>query len=116
MTEETHAVPPPQREGLGLAEAHSALEHAGYDSQFSARERGMVHCHACEEAVRADALLVEQVLRVEGVSDPDEQVAVVAAQCPACSSSGVLTLAYGPLAPPMDAEVLSELPDTVSVE
>lgn len=49
--------------------------------------------------------------RLEGASDPDDMLAVVAVQCPECGRRGTVTLGYGPAASPPDGDVLRALDD-----
>jgi hypothetical protein len=49
--------------------------------------------------------------RLEGASDPDDMVAIVAITCPNCAAQGTVVLGYGPMATLQDAEVLKELQD-----
>lgn len=97
--------------GITLAQAQTNLEQLGFEGQLSAREASMVLCHSCHEELPASELAVDQIIRVEGTSDPEEMAAVVAAQCPRCSARGTLTLMYGPLAPAEESDVLEALRD-----
>lgn len=47
--------------------------------------------------------------RAEGVSDPDDMLAVVAVTCPNCGTPGTVVLGYGPESSEDDAEVLLAL-------
>ena len=44
--------------------------------------------------------------RLEGASDPDDMLAVLALECPNCGLRGSLVLNYGPTATEEDAAVL----------
>ncbi len=54
--------------------------------------------------VRVDALR-----RLEGASDPDDLLAVAAAECRVCGTRATLVLGYGPSATTDDTEVLASL-------
>jgi hypothetical protein len=49
--------------------------------------------------------------RLEGASDPGDEIAVAAVECPACEERGTLALAFGSSAPIEDKLVLSLLDD-----
>ena len=48
---------------------------------------------------------------MEGASDPDDMLALVAMTCPQCGARGTLVLAFGPMAPEADVDVLVRLED-----
>jgi hypothetical protein len=74
-------------------------------------EGGRVRCLACDRTVPAGDVEVHALYRLEGASEPDEEVAVVAVTCPACSVGSSLVLHYGPMASAEEADVLAALPD-----
>ena len=47
--------------------------------------------------------------RLEGASDPDDMISVVAVTCPRCGTGGTLVLKYGPTAPENEAAVGQQL-------
>jgi hypothetical protein len=49
--------------------------------------------------------------RLEGASDPDDMLAVVALECGVCGVSGTMVLGYGPAASDIDGDVLRALQD-----
>ena len=76
-----------------------------------ADELGRLRCETCSAEFAADAAVVTELSRLEGASDPDDMLAVVALECPRCSTRGALVLNYGPTATPADAAALLALPD-----
>lgn len=84
---------------------------AGYDSSFTAEANAEVVCHTCEQRFDAREAPMASRRRLEGASDPDDMLAVVALACPACGARGTLVLGYGPSATAEDADVLLALPD-----
>jgi hypothetical protein len=54
---------------------------------------------------------LNEILRIEGASDPDDEVAVVAMTCPSCGCKGTLVLKYGSEATPEESDVLRALED-----
>ena len=49
--------------------------------------------------------------RLEGASDPDDMMAVVALECGVCGAAGTMVLGYGPSATAADSDVLRSLRD-----
>ena len=86
------------------------LADDGFDVAFSpADEPGRLHCAACGNTSPAAAFDVLHERRLEGASDPDDMVLVVAASCPACGRGGAVVLGYGATASEADADVLVAL-------
>jgi hypothetical protein len=83
----------------------------GWSSQFATRAGGLVECESCRHVMRAGDVPVLELRRLEGASDPDDMLAVVAVECPNCGLRGSLVLNYGPTAMEEDAAVLLELGD-----
>jgi hypothetical protein len=83
----------------------------GWSSQFAARTGGAIECESCHHVVDASAVPVLELRRLEGASDPDDMLAVVAVQCPNCGLRGSLVLNYGPTATEEDDAVLLGLGD-----
>ena len=99
-------------DGCMIAEALDHLEAAGYRGQLVARPGGMVLCLTCRRETPATDVPLAQLLRTEGVSDPDDEATIAALTCPRCGTAGTAVLTYGPEAPPDDAEVLRLLKDS----
>jgi hypothetical protein len=93
-----------------LAVVH-AFEREGYTAQFSVRDGGRVECLACRSLVDPGAAGVDHFRRMEGASDPDDMLALAALTCPHCGAHGTLVLAFGPMAPEADMDVLLRLED-----
>jgi hypothetical protein len=94
-----------------LLDVLSEFTRHGWSSQFAARAGGTVECESCHRSVAAADLPVLELRRLEGASDPDEMLAVVAVECPNCGRRGSLVLNYGPTATPEDSAVLLGLGD-----
>jgi hypothetical protein len=92
-----------------LAELLAGFELDGYRGQMAARPDGFVLCTACHQETPAEEMQVHGLERMEGASDPDDMLAVVAVVCPVCGTQGTLVLGYGPEAAADDAEVLARL-------
>jgi len=84
---------------------HFAAE--GYTASFTpGPSPGTIVCPSCGMASRADELAIGDERRLEGASDPDDMVLVVAAACPVCAARGVIVLGYGPHASGVDADLV----------
>jgi hypothetical protein len=70
-----------------------------------------VECESCHRVTDAAELPVLELRRLEGASDPDDMLAVVAIECPNCHLRGSLVLNYGPTATEEDSSVLLHLGD-----
>ncbi len=88
----------------------SELEAAGFSGQVGPRPGGRLLCFTCRNESDASAFVVTGMRRTEGVSDPDDMLAVVALTCPRCGTGATAVLGYGPEATEDDSEVLRALP------
>ncbi len=96
---------------LTLGEVVASFELEGYRGQMASRAAGQVLCVSCHMESDAAEMQVDDLRRVEGVSDPADMVAIAALVCPVCDTQGTLVLSYGPEGSPDDAEVLTRLSD-----
>ncbi|HYX43748.1 MAG TPA: hypothetical protein VE760_01810 [Acidimicrobiales bacterium] len=88
----------------------SELEAAGFGGQVGPRPGGRLLCFTCRTESDASSFGVTAMRRTEGVSDPDDMLAVVALTCPRCETQATVVLGYGPEAGEDDSEVLRTLP------
>lgn len=94
-----------------LTEVIDGYRAAGFDRDFWAEENARIRCNHCDSVLAAGRFIIHSLRRLEGASDPDDMVAVVASTCPACQSNGTLVLGYGPMSSRTDADVLVALQD-----
>lgn len=96
---------------MTLIEAMSRLEAEGFTADFhvAAAAEPLVKCGTCGLTMAPKAIEVVQVLRLEGESDPAEEVMVAGVRCVACGCRGVLVASYGPMADPADSDVVAAL-------
>ena len=94
-----------------LLEVVRRYEQHGFPSQFATRPGGNVRCLACQRDHPARWVSLLALHRLEGDSEPGDEVAVAAIECPACEERGTLALAFGSTAPIEDKLVLSLLDD-----
>jgi hypothetical protein len=105
------AIPETPTDATPLGEAVARFEAEGFTGQFAAREGTTVVCYTCHETVPANEVELVALIRSEGVSDPDDMVAIAAVVCPRCAAKGTLVMKFGPIAPPEDEDVLAALED-----
>jgi hypothetical protein len=94
-----------------IVEAIASLRAAGFTGDFSVAAGGRVRCGGCGQVHDAADLVVEAVIRVEGISDPADEAAAFGLSCDHCEMRGVLIVAYGPTASADEAAVLTALGD-----
>lgn len=98
-----------ETDGLRLDEALQALEGQGFFAVFKPVRGGRILCASCGIESPAGEVRVEAQHRIEGVSDPADNMLVVGLRCPSCNDRGTLALAYGPRARRDEADVLVAL-------
>ena len=94
-----------------LTEVIASYRDGGFTADFGAEPDGQISCDTCETLSLASSVAVASLRRMEGASDPDDMVAVVALTCPACGAQGTMVLGYGPSSSPEDSDVLQQLND-----
>jgi hypothetical protein len=94
-----------------LLEALAQLRAAGFDRDMFVTEDAMVRCGSCHhDAAPADLDLLH-LIRLEGVSDPSDEAAVLALTCRVCGAKGTAVVRFGPEAGPQDDAVLAAVED-----
>src|SRR5690348_2502271 len=78
-----------------ITDVMRALDAQGFTGQFRVLEGARVECLTCRHEVAAADIEAERIVRLEGVSDPADMLAVIALHCPSCSTAGSLLLNYG---------------------
>jgi hypothetical protein len=94
-----------------LVEVLDQYAEGGFDSTFWAEEGGIVRCEACDSTLEPGRMKMQSLRRLEGASDPDDMMAVVAMECPVCGRAGTMVLGFGPSASEADQQVMSCLQD-----
>lgn len=105
------AAPDPPSDNTTLTEVIDGYGTAGFTGDFFAEEGATVRCDSCSSVLDARRLPMHSIRRLEGASDPDDMVAVVATTCPSCGAQGTIVLGYGPMSSPTDADVLMGMTD-----
>lgn len=93
-----------------LSHAMARLEAAGYTEELRAEDGGLRHVGA-DHVIRPEDAVVHEIVRFEGESDPDDEAALFALECPTCSIRGTYVVAFGPDMPAEDVEVVPRLPN-----
>lgn len=91
-----------------MTDALARLEAAGYTDGFRATDDGLLRCAACGTTIDPAVATIDEVVRFEGASDPDEEAALFALGC-AEGHLGVYVVTYGPAMPAEDVAVVRRL-------
>ena len=98
------------RDAATLSSVVDGYESDGFTGQFGVRADGMIECLTNHHLADADRFEVHALERLEGASDPADELAVLAVTCPVCNTRGTLVVNYGPEAGEDDSLVLQRLP------
>jgi len=94
-----------------LLEAIERLRGLGFAKDMFVTRDAMVRCGVCHQDTAPDKLDLYHLVRLEGVSDPGEEAAVLALECTSCGTRGTAVVRYGPEAEPQDNAVLRAVED-----
>ena len=85
------------------------VEAAGFTTSMDLdeRHRTMV-CSACGASTPVADVVIHELRRLEGASDPADMSAVLGVACGVCASRGTLIVRYGPEASEAEAELLTQ--------
>jgi len=108
MTKPVHGAP---SDHTTLTDVLDGYAEAGFTSSFAAHEGGVVRCDSCGSELDPSQIEIRSLRRLEGASDPDDMMAVVALQCGVCDATGAMVLGYGPAGSDVDSDVMRMLQD-----
>jgi hypothetical protein len=91
-----------------MQQAVARLDAAGYTADFSIAG-GRIACPSCGETVAPDDVSVDEVVRFEGDTNPDDESALYAISAGPCGHRGTLALAFGPDISGSDADAVRAL-------
>jgi hypothetical protein len=91
-----------------LAEAMERLRRAGFEDSFRA-EGHALRALAAGRRFEPEDLVVEDIVRFEGASDPDDEAILFALRTRSGDVRGTWATSYGPRLPPDEAELLREV-------
>jgi hypothetical protein len=93
-----------------LSQAIERLTTAGYRDEFRAEQDGLRSVETgCVHA--PETLVVDDIVRLEGVSDPQDESMLFALRCADHGTRGTYVVAFGPDVTPLDADMVRRLPD-----
>lgn len=101
----SHSRTVPPSDNTTLAAVLTGLDELGFAVNLTAVQGARLRCGRCGEISSADRFEVASIRRLEGASEADEMLSVVAAVCPRCAARGAVVLGYGPAASAEDADV-----------
>ncbi|HVM97065.1 MAG TPA: hypothetical protein VMT89_11785 [Candidatus Acidoferrales bacterium] len=91
-----------------VAQAVNRLTAAGYTDDFRAEARGLLAVQSgCVH--QPESLIVDEVVRFEGITDPDDEAVVFALRCGEHGTKGTFTIVYGAQVPEADAAMARRL-------
>jgi hypothetical protein len=91
-----------------LVEAIARFRAQGYVGDFAIVDGELV-CPGGNATCDPGDVTIVDVVRFEGISDPDDEAVLFALECSSCSSRGLLVSAYGPVVDAETAAVLGAL-------
>ena len=94
-----------------ILEALDRLREQGFDRDMFVTAEAMVRCGSCHQDTAPADLDLLGLVRLEGVSDPADEAAVLALQCRLCGARGTAVVRYGPEAEPQEDVVLRAVED-----
>lgn len=91
-----------------FADAIQRLDRNGFTHALTA-DAGRVHDLATGERFDPETLAIDEIVRFEGASDPDEQAVLFALRTPAGDALGTFSAVFGPSMPPEDGDIVRRL-------
>lgn len=101
----------PTPDGRTLLEVLAELKGAGFEHDMFITPEAKVRCGTCHHDADVTELVLHGIRRLEGVSDPADEAAVLALECKVCGMRGTAIARYGPAAEPQDAIILRSIED-----
>ncbi len=98
-----------------LSQAVDRLTAHGYTDAFRAEPDGM-RAIVADILYRPESLVVEEVARFEGITDPADEAIVLALHCREDGIKGTYTVPFGPGVGALEAEMMHRLRDTTTRE
>jgi hypothetical protein len=93
-----------------LAQAVERLTAAGYEDDFRA-ERGGLRAVRTGRMHEPELLVIDELVRFEGATDPDEEAVVFALKSERHATKGTYVVSYGIYMDPLDAAMVRRLTD-----
>ena len=99
------------RFGATIEDALEALDKGGYTASFRPAGPHTIVCLACRTENHPGDVSLEDLVRIEGASDPADEAIVAGLRCPACDRRGTILLTFGPAGSADDGAILPALDD-----
>ncbi len=109
--DETQADDQTPSDNTTLMAVLKSFTEEGWTENLSVSEDGEMRCPRCRSLSPPERLVMSHMRRLEGASDPDDMVAVLAVTCPNCEAKGALVAKYGPTATEGDVLLLRAIED-----
>jgi hypothetical protein len=87
------------------------LAEAGYAGTLWVTDKGEIRCGECRHTADPTTMQLTGLRRLEGASDPDDEVAVLELICRSCGARGTSVVKYGPGATEGELRVLAAVED-----
>ncbi len=94
-----------------LVDVLSSYAEAGFSADAFAVAGGMILCGSCQSTLTPSHIAVYSIRRLEGTSDPSDNLGVVAIICPVCGAQATMVLKYGPEASPDEVTIWQQTTD-----
>lgn len=92
-----------------VLDATARLREQGYSVDFTATGDGHLRCGACGASHDPAEMVLDEVARFEGDSNPDDESILLAMRCE-CGQAGLFSSAFGPNASSAAVAVFERLP------
>ena len=102
-------IPGVPSDNTSLLEVLEEFRQNGYDANLWVASSGNIRCEGCDTEIPPEDIRVHEIRRLEGASDPDDMLAVVAAECGACGRKGTLVVHFGPDTSPEEQDAFTRL-------
>ena len=91
-----------------LSEVVNRLSATGYTDDFRAETDGL-RAVTAGSTHAPESLSIDEVVRFEGITNPDDEAIVFALRCGSHGTKGTYVTSYGPQMPALDAEMVHRL-------
>lgn len=91
-----------------LADVLQRLSAAGYTDEVEPGAGGLV-CSEADGAIDIDTIVVDEIVRLEGDSDPDDELIVFALTWASGAGRGTFTAKFGPDTSPEESALIHRL-------
>jgi len=98
-----------------LLDATDRLRSRGFSSDFRATATGRLRCLDGGSEHDPEIMRIEEIVRYEGASDPNDQAIMLALSCK-CGRRGLYSAAFGPDTAEADVAVLHRIPPRGATE